>query len=119
MNDKMKFNIQAGQLWKYKCRSSDKNSTVIILLIDQKNNDTIYHIAVNNVLINDEQTDIGHIPISREAIENSLTELVGNKIRLPEFKEAYDQWLDSDGGIWDISLKEVIDFTEKTIIESP
>ena len=118
MKEKLLNNIRAGQLWKYDCRNSDKNSTVIILKVDNKTSKTIYHVFVNNVLINNELTDILHIPLSREAIGNSLLELIENKVEIPEFIDSYYQWLSNDGGVWDIPLKEVINLTEKTINEN-
>jgi hypothetical protein len=112
--------FKVGQIWKYYNRQGEDSSTLTILKIEQyEKGDTIIHIRVDGVKMNNPNVAsgyssfIGHLPFSKKAIIKSVTMLVGKNNNLPDFAEGYNQWKEAwdsgKGGYWTVDLKEAIE----------
>jgi hypothetical protein len=120
-DDKFKPN----QVWKYNTRNGEENSLITILKVEQDDKQgVIVHIAVDELHINGingkEQNEITHLPFSKEALLNSVTELIDKNVNdLPEYREGYEQWKEAfdmgKAGIWSITVNEAIDSIEQAI----
>jgi len=122
--------FKVGQVWNYKTRLGEETSTIKILKIEE--HDTagiIVHICVSEVKLNNSESsnglmeDIGHLPFSKEALLKSITTLVTERSKLPDFKEGYKIWkkaFDSgEGGIFSIEVKDAVSFVEETFNTGP
>lgn len=126
--NKMEFEdekFKVGQIWQYETRKEEEESRVIILKVDKTENEIIVHVSVLKAKIKNPQKDggisneIGHLPFSRESIDNSLTKLESSNNELPDFIDGYNQWKEAfdsgKGGIFTISVKEAVDYVEQTM----
>ena len=112
--------FKVGQVWKFDNRIGEDSATLTILKIEKyEKGDTIIHIRVDGVKMYNPKVasgysnDIGHLPFSQKSIEKSVTKLVGQKDRLPDFSEGYSQWKEAwdngKGGYWTVKIKEAIE----------
>lgn len=117
--------FKVGQLWQYETRKGEEESRVIILKVDKTDHDVIIHVAVIKARIKNPQieggisNEIGHLPFSRESIEESFTKLESSNNELPDFMDGYKQWKEAfdsgRGGIFTISVKEAVEYVEQTM----
>ena len=117
--------FSVGQIWEYKTRATELGSKVTILKIDFLNDQEIIHIYVGGLKLKNPQSstgygeDISHMPISPDALKESVTELVNQTESLPNFEEGYEIWREAfdsgKAGIFTISVKECVEFMEQTI----
>jgi hypothetical protein len=104
-----------GQRWAYKTRPSEEKSTLIILKVES----TAIHIAVEDVKIKSPIVKGGinerlpHTPISKDALDKSVTKLVAESVPIPDFAEGYEEWKTAHGGVFSLSVAEVIGFVEQ------
>ena len=112
--------FKVGQVWKFDNRVGEDSATLTILKIEKyEKGDTIIHIRVDGVKMYNPKVasgysnDIGHLPFSQKSIEKSVTKLVGQKDKLPDFSEGYGQWKEAwdngKGGYWTVNLQEAIE----------
>jgi hypothetical protein len=109
-----------GQVWGYQTRHCDEQSYLIIVKVDAAPgpNDVV-HISVEGVRIMDPHNGrlavrtIGHIPISEEALSESVTEMLGVTTRFPDFHEGYEHWLsernNSRAGYYTAPVAEIVE----------
>jgi hypothetical protein len=55
------------------------------------------------------------MPFSEEALDASITELVGPTSELPDFEDGYLIWRQDQGGVFTITVAEAIDFVEQGV----
>ena len=85
--------IHVGQEWSYHTRPDEVSSTLVVLRIDADSSlGTIVHIAVNRVRI-----------------------LVTESVPLPDFREGYDLWKRGKGGVWTLSVAEIVAAVEEAL----
>jgi len=124
---KEKFEI--GQVWKYKTRVNEENSTLQILKIEKiKNQESIVHIYINGLKMKNPNHEtgksefIGHLPISELALSESTIKLVQNNKKLPDFEEGYKIWKtafdNGNAGYFTESVTDAINFVEKALIKT-
>lgn len=122
LDDKFK----EGQIWKYNTRIGEENSTLTILKIEKYEKDGIViHIYVNGLKVKNPHKptgisdEIGHLPLSKEAILKSVTTLVSENNKLPQYEEGYNSWKDAfdnnKGGIFSITVQEAVKYVEETM----
>ena len=114
-----------GQIWEYETRANEIGSRLIIVQIDTIKEENIIHISIDGLKIKNESTpgefgeDISHMPISQEALKNSITKLIGMVDILPDYKEGYSIWREAydsgNGGVFSITVAECVEFIEQTI----
>jgi len=116
---------EVGQIWSYKTRAHESDSKVTILKVESYDKlGTVIHIYVSGVAIenpNDPDNphdDISHMPFSEQAINESVTELVG-KTDVPDCSEGYGIWKEAfengEAGVFSIQVSESVSFMEDTL----
>jgi hypothetical protein len=117
---------KVGQIWEYQTRKGEEKSTLTIVAVEKhKKLGTIINIYVGGLKIKNPNADNGlsdeiqHLPFSKDAIDKSVTKLIGATRQLPDYKEGYDEWRtafdNGKAGIFSIAVKESIDVMEKTL----
>jgi hypothetical protein len=117
--------FKVGQRWHYAARPQEPNSTVIILKIETDPNGIyIIHIAVEDVVIsrsdvNKPSTRIGHLPVSDDVLESSVTSIVEESVTLPDFQQGYQLWREAfdkgESGVFSLPVSECVESTEKAL----
>ncbi len=118
--------FKVGQIWNYETRKGEENSKIQILKVEKYEKDgIIIHIYVNELKVKNPNRpsgfsdDIGHLPLSKDALLKSVTTLVSENNELPDFMEGYNNWKDAfdnnTGGIFSITVKDVIQYVEEVM----
>ncbi|MGE3746385.1 MAG: hypothetical protein AB7G25_11880 [Sphingomonadaceae bacterium] len=114
-----------GQVWEYRVRPSDPNSLLKIQKIDidqtRPVNRIIYHISIVGVRLNDPavQREISHVPVSREALDDSVTRLARRPASFPDAQGGIEEWTRANGGVFTTPIAQIIDVVEKTMRNMP
>ena len=111
---------QAGQVWSYKTRPGEENSTLIILKTEYYDEvvGNVIHISATGVRINNPNVEGGiidnvpHMPFSEGAITASVVELIDQGVDLPSFEQGYNIWRSASGGIFTIQVSEAVEGVE-------
>lgn len=117
---------KVGQIWEYETRKGEEKSTMTIVGVEKnKKLGTIINIYVGGLKIKNPNADNGlseeiqHLPFSKEAIDKSVTKLIGTTKKIPDYKDGYDEWRtafdNGKAGVFSITVKESIDVMEKTL----
>ncbi|WP_395047647.1 hypothetical protein [Flavobacterium sp.] len=125
-NDFQDDKFKAGQIWNYQNRTGEENSKITILKVEKYyGKEIVIHIYINGLKIKNElrpngvSDDIGHLPISKESLNKSVTKLISENNKLPDFKEGYENWKEAfdnkKGGIFTITVSEAVKFVEETM----
>lgn len=112
--------FKVGQVWKYDNRPGEDGSTLTVLKIEKfSKGDTIVHIRVDGIRFANRRapggysTYLEHLPYSFKTLSGVVRKLVGQKDRLPDFAEGYQEWRHAwdtgSGGYFTADLKGVID----------
>ncbi|APO96496.1 hypothetical protein BJD12_16710 [Xanthomonas vesicatoria ATCC 35937] len=115
-----------GQVWEYRNRAEESGSTLLINRIEiEPNIGEVFHISVRDVRVknahapNAISTQLPHFPVSRTALESSVTTLVGHAAVNPEYLEGYATWRtafeEGNAGVFTIPVNEIVDAIETTI----
>ena len=121
--------FKVGQIWNYETRKGEENSKIEILKVEKyKKDGIIIHIYVNGLKVripnksSGISDEIGHLPLSKDAVLKSVTTLVSENNELPDFMEGYKNWKNAfdnnTGGIFSISVKEAVQYVEETMSNS-
>lgn len=115
--------FKSGQLWKYKTRDGEDKSRLMILKVEKPKNEVIVHVSVINAKIKNPRSEggfsnnIGHLPFSKKAVLESVTDLESPNNDLPDYQDGYKQWKvaydKEEGGVFSISLIDAISYVEK------
>jgi len=101
----------------------DEESTLTIVGIDKMpvkgEVQVVVHIAVTGLPARSSgdipNGIIGHAPMALEALQGSVTELVGSTHELPPFEEGYAEWEKARAGWWTVSVAEVVELVRQAI----
>lgn len=115
-----------GQVWSYKTRAGEENSTVLINKIEADEKfGRIYHISVSDVRVKNPRIagglskELPHFPVSEETMEKSLVKLIDKRSPNPDFIEGYNTWKAAfdagKAGIFTIPISEIVAFVEEAI----
>ncbi|MFC0426611.1 hypothetical protein [Chryseobacterium scophthalmum] len=121
----MKYKV--GQEWNYKTRKGEENSTLKILKIEEyPKHGKVIHISISGLKVGNPNVEKGfakeftHIPITEEALDQSVTELVNEKVKLQKNIDGYEYWKkefdQGIAGVFSISVSEIVDTMEEGII---
>ena len=114
--------FRVGQVWHYKTRPQEPNSTFTIVRIDNLPGGTVIHISVRSVKVRNPRSKTGfsetiaHSPFWESAIRQSVDQLAEENAESPNYEEGYREWrraIDAgEGGVFTISVAESIDLME-------
>ena len=122
----MKADFSVGQVWKYKARPHESASEITIVAMDSdKELGSIVHIYVADVDIPNPKAPagktsfIGHLPYNAEALQESVTELVGTADSLPDYEDGYKLWKqafdDGEAGVFEVAVSEAIEGVQQSV----
>ncbi len=109
-----------GQVWSFKGREFEPDATVTILKIETMPKiGRIIHVRLDGIRLRNcaagsELTSLKHAPFTRDAIERS----VGTLLRtgdVPAFEDGYAYWKAHCGGVYSITVPEMVVVDEKTL----
>ena len=122
----MKADFSVGQVWKYKARPHEGESEITIVALDSDEDlGSIVHIYVSDVDIPNPNAPggktlfIGHLPYAKEALRESVTELVGTADSLPDFEDGYKLWKSAfengEAGVFEVAVSEAIEGVQQNV----
>jgi hypothetical protein len=113
--------FEAGQVWRYKTRPGEDNSRLYITRIDPwSKGERIIHVYIDKIKIIDNpaldwnvQRDLSHIPITEQALKESVTRLAYTMDKPPNLSQEYYVWKqqqDEGWGFtrWNIPVNKII-----------
>ena len=117
------IDFQVGQVWNYDTRPGEEGSQIYVAKIDRDLAPrTIYHIYVDGLRLKNplieggEQDHLTHVPLSREALEASVTGDPRSEIDLPNIAEGYVLWHEAfvkgQAGVFNAPVKEIVQHIE-------
>jgi len=111
--------FQAGQRWTYRTRPGEDTSTVLILRRDEEPNGTALHVALDRLRLGNPhlpggvQMELGHAPVTEDALRASVLELIQVTAPLPADEGGYRQWREAadrgEAGVFTLTLAEILD----------
>lgn len=119
-------NYAEGQLWSYKARPGEQNSTLLINKVESDPKlGAIYHISVLGVSVKNPRVPSGvthelpHFPVSKQTLEASCVKLVGQSKSNSSYLDGYAEWKrafdQGRAGIFTIPVSDIIGIVEATI----
>jgi len=112
-----------NQEWAYRTRPQDADSTLVIGVIeDHPKLGSVVHIAIRGVNLGPPDgmltTEIGHAPISANALAESVTDLLGVAPQPQSVLEGIKVWKEAKGGVYTISVSEIVETAQQTFSAS-
>lgn len=110
-----------GQVWEYDTRPGDKGSLIKIQKIEGfPNADSpgkVYHISIIGLHYRKSSAPgiAMHLPVSRKTLDASVAKLSRKRPDFPDYTEGYQIWHDDKGGVFDISLAEIVDLLDDMV----
>jgi hypothetical protein len=116
-----------GQVWQYRTRPQDAGSLVKIQKIETPSSGKlpgpIYHVTVVGVNFSGPRLFaglLGHLPVSRETLDASVTQLAADQARpFPKADSGIEEWRRANGGVFTIPLAEIVTIAEGAIQGAP
>jgi hypothetical protein len=114
--------FQPGQVWQYHTRPGEDASTLTVLKVEtHPKSGIIVHIAVSGVRVRtpsgDYTTELGHLPLSEDALRRSVTTKVREGQPTDRGTEGYREWRrafdDGSGGVFTTTVAECVGFVEQ------
>jgi len=98
-----------GQVWEFRARGGEEHALVKIQKIElhPDRGDEVFHISLIGLRCT-YGTELPHIPVSRQTLENSITRLAQDFGQFPDYRVGLEEWRKAKGGVYSISLAEVI-----------
>ncbi len=117
--------FEAGQVWQYRTRPQEPESTLVVCKVEtHPKMGKIVHIHVQGLrflnprVVSGFSDRIHHMPVSEQALSQSVTQLVRTGEAIPDFEEGYRTWQEQQGGVFTLPVDECVNFTEQAINQS-
>lgn len=122
-----KPNYETGQIWKYRTRDGEADSQLVILnCLPIENYWTVYSICLEGIKLKNPwleggiQSTLPHAPVSQEALDASVIEVIGIRENpldryLTEFQEWKEPFDRHEAGIFTIAVAEILECLEQAI----
>lgn len=115
--------LMEGQIWRYQTRPGEEDSRLFIARIDHGlSSQPIYHIYLdglqlkNPLMAGGVQKNLPFAPVSREALEASVTELLQSDAAMPDISEGYAAWLrafeERQAGVFTMPVNQIVQHIE-------
>jgi hypothetical protein len=115
-----------GQTWKYQTRPGEEGSTLTVVKVESSpKTGVIVHISLRGLRVKSPGAPTGitreasHVPMDEQALQRSVTELVGTQRPLPSYEEGYRAWRSAKGGAFTVPVADVIGLMEQALNSSP
>ena len=99
-----------GQVWSYQARPQDQGSLLKIQRIEQNaKRGPIYHISIIGLSFAGKLDGVlAHAPVSRAALDASVTTLAASSAAWPDAAPGIAQWRSARGGVFTISVAAIV-----------
>jgi hypothetical protein len=111
----------AGERWSYKTRTGEESSTLVIGGVEAAAKEgTVVHICVEGLKLSGPEgktlDHIGHMPMSQDAVDKSVTRLLGqNALPTADYSAGYDYWKSVGGDVFAMTVEQAVGYYEKEI----
>jgi len=114
----VKHDFRPGQAWTFHLDAREPAATLTVLKVEtlEKLGDVV-HISVSAVRVPGGVTRVGHLPMSRAALDKSVVKLVGTDDGPPDLG-GYETWKRANGGVFTTSVSEAMSFVRQSIERS-
>lgn len=114
-DDSQKHDFSPGQVWTFHLDAREPAATLTVLKVEtlERIGDVV-HISVSAVRVPGGATRIGHLPMSRAALDKSVVKLVRIESASPDLG-GYEQWKSAKGGVFTKSVSEAMSFVRQAI----
>ena len=109
-----------GQVWAYKARPGETSSTITILKVETLPKvGVVVHTRIDGFQFHNctggpAPNNLEHAPFAKTAIDRSVTRQLRTASALPQFEEGYKEWLSHCGGVYTITVAEMLDADQTT-----
>jgi hypothetical protein len=114
-----------GQVWTYHTRPGEQSSRLQINKVEQDPKlGTIFHISVFGIRVLNPRTqsvftnELPHLPVSKETLDKSVVSLSSDPARPVDYESGYAAWKQAHGGVYTISVAEIVASAELTLAKS-
>src|SRR6185312_7851098 len=115
-----------GQVWEYKTRPGEEGSLLKIGKIETIDRvGQVFHISIVGLKVAVPQrtdvrlTELPHIPVSRQTLDQSVTKLSKTALKGPDFSKSYTEWKkgadEGRVGVFTISIASIVGSVEETL----
>ena len=116
--------FEVGQVWRYNTRPGEEASRLYIAHIDRDlATRTIFHLYIdglklqNPLMAGGVQDHLTHVPVSRETLEASVTELQQENVLPPDISEGYVLWREAfekgQAGVFTVPVAQIVGIIEQ------
>lgn len=113
-------NFAVGQQWSI--RSSPQSTAKIVIgRIEPWRDKIVVHVAIVDIPLlpsadaATKLTEIAHVPFEQSALAGSVGDLIAIAVTPPpDFEAGYRQWKEQQGGVFTVSVSQVIAVAQKT-----
>jgi hypothetical protein len=111
--------FKVGQVWNYRTRPTELNSTLTICKVEKVGKlGIVIHVSIADVRLG-LGTSIQHMPFTESAVKQSVTQLIKEGVASPNYREGYEEWRNSieagKGGVWTIPVAEALAAAESSL----
>lgn len=106
-----------GQVWEYRTRPQDEGSLLKIQRIEDAG--SVFHVSLVGVRLGGSPTEIQHLPVSRQTLDASVTRLSDSDTPFPDVAAGYAEWQRAQGGVFTLTMAEIVDFVEQALAGEP
>ena len=111
-----------GQVWEYRTRMGDEGSLLKIQSIESNAAFAapVYHISVVGFRFANPRVkpELPHVPVGQATLDASVTSLSTRSAVFPEFRAGIDEWRAAKGGVFTISVAEIVDLIDKQTVSA-
>ena len=114
-----------GQVWTYHTRPGEQSSRLQINKVEQDPKlGTIFHISVFGIRVLNPRTqsvftnELPHLPVSKETLDKSVVSLSSDPARPVDYESGYAAWKQAHGGVYTISVAEIVASAELTLAKT-
>ncbi|GMA14889.1 hypothetical protein E5F05_12635 [Deinococcus metallilatus] len=114
-----------GQRWAYHTRPGEEDSTLLILRREALGDLPVLHIQLQGLRLRNPftasglQTDLGHMPISEEAVQQSVTDLLEQNATPSDDGGGYEEWRAAyergEAGVFTLPVAQVVQALEDAV----
>ena len=112
----------AGQVWRYRTRPGEEASRAIVGRVETDDEgQVIVHVKLTDLRLVAPQApggfypSLSHAPVAAEAFAASVIAPVSESADLAEFEDGYQMWAEDHGGVFTVSLAEIVEVTEQAL----
>jgi hypothetical protein len=105
----------AGQVWTFRLDPKEPPATLTVLRVETLASiGDVVHISVSAIRTPTGVTQVGHLPMSKSAMDKSVLELVRTDAG-PMDLAGYETWKKAKGGVFTTSVSEALEFVREAM----